>query len=302
MELYQYKYFLTAADAGSFQLAADRLFITRQAISQSIAQMEKVLGYPLFHRSKKGLILTKEGELFLPRIKNLVSIQEEMECDMQKFCMKSRQIVRLYYTHTLYNLYEDYFMDFQNQCVNGVTLQISGCQEADCGRLLQDAEADIVISTFMPQFERCHTKLLAQYPLSLMLSEDHRLAKKDEIGLEDLNGETFLAYNSGEKNNSKLYLPECILTGVENSQYQISDDLIYLFHRVRNNRGLLMGVPENLNGLLNGVIYKAFPLAGCWNHYYTVSDSFKSKCFIPDFSERLFKYLTAQIKKRENNG
>ena len=296
MELYQYRYFLAAADAGSFQVAADRLLITRQAISQSISQMEKILGYSLFHRSKDGLILTKEGEIFFPRIKTLISIQEEMERDMHRCCTDSRQTVRLYYTHTLYNLYENCFLDFQKQCDNGVTLKISGCQEVDCGRLLQDSEADIVISTFMPKFNGAHSRLLAQYPLSLMLSETHRLAKKDEIGLDDLRGETFLAYNSGEKNESKVYLPDCILTGVENSSHQLSDDLIYLFHRVRNNRGILLGVPENLDGLLKGVVFKPFPLAGYWNHYYTVSDSFKSKCFMSGFSDKLFQYITSLNK------
>ena len=41
MELRQLKYFLAVADARSFVAAADTLFISRQAISKSVAQLEQ---------------------------------------------------------------------------------------------------------------------------------------------------------------------------------------------------------------------------------------------------------------------
>lgn len=298
MELNQYRYFLTVASTGSFQLAADKLFITRQAISQSVIQMEKSLGYPLFLRTRTGLVLTKEGELFLPRIKSLVSIQEQMESDMHRCSEKSPQVIRLYYTNTTYSLYEDSLLEFQRQCEGEFHLHLEGCQESDCCRLMHEAKADIIISTFIPRFEGCRTKLLVHYPLCLMMSEGHRLAGKDDISIQDLAGETFLAYVSGDKGETEVCLPDCLLTGVENGCYDYSNDLIYLFHRVRNNRGLLLGVTENLRDLLKGVVYKPFPQAGDWNHYFTVSDSFTSRILGSDFSDRFFKFLSARMKPK----
>ena len=301
MELNQYRYFLTVATTGSFQLAADKLFISRQAISQSVIQMEKSLGYPLFLRTKNGLMLTKEGELFFPRIKTLVSIQKQMENDMLRCSENSPQVVKLYYTNTTFNLYEDSLLAFQEKCKGEFRLQMEGCQESDCCHLLQEAKADIIISTFIPRSESCKTKLLAQYPLCLMLSEKHRLAGNGEITIGDLAGETFLAYVSGDKEETEVCLPDCLLTGVENARYEYSNDLIYLFHRVRNDRGLLLGVTENMAELLKGVVFKPFPPAGDWNHYFTVSDSFSSRIPGSDFSDRFFKFLSSRLKTRHKS-
>ncbi|MGI6105819.1 MAG: LysR family transcriptional regulator [Raoultibacter sp.] len=59
----QEKYFLTIAEEGSISRAADRLFISRQALSGSINALEAELGTSLFRRSKSGISLTQEGEL-----------------------------------------------------------------------------------------------------------------------------------------------------------------------------------------------------------------------------------------------
>lgn len=296
MELYQYKYFLVVADTKSFQIAADKLYITRQAVSQSIVQMEKQLGYPLFLRTKSGLELTAEGKMFLPRIENLVKMQEKMERDMWKYSAKSRHAIRLYYTYTTYHLYEDCLMNFQEEHEDELLLEINGCQEADCMQLLQEAQADIIISTFTPNFRGCQSRLLMQYPLSLMISTENKLVSKQKIELADLVGETFLAYKSGDNSGAKVYLPDCILYGVPDAQCVYSDDLIYLFHRVRNNRGILMGVEENLEGLLNGVVFKLFPEAGTWNHYFTVSNSSQYDLSSRCYSAKLFDMLVASKK------
>jgi DNA-binding transcriptional LysR family regulator len=56
--------FVTAARAGSFTLAADRLGITKSAVGKSIAKLEQRLGCRLFHRSTRSLGLTVEGEAY----------------------------------------------------------------------------------------------------------------------------------------------------------------------------------------------------------------------------------------------
>ena len=43
MELRQIRYFLAVADARSFVAAAEKQFVSRQAISKSVAQLEEEL-------------------------------------------------------------------------------------------------------------------------------------------------------------------------------------------------------------------------------------------------------------------
>lgn len=50
----------------SFKLAAGELSVTPGAVSQQIKHLEGVLGFPLFQRLPRGLLLTDHGEALLP--------------------------------------------------------------------------------------------------------------------------------------------------------------------------------------------------------------------------------------------
>lgn len=56
--------FVTAARAGSFTLAAERLGITKSAVGKSVARLEKRLGVKLFHRTTRLTKLTVDGEAY----------------------------------------------------------------------------------------------------------------------------------------------------------------------------------------------------------------------------------------------
>lgn len=57
-----YKVFYFAAKLGSLTAAAGELAISQPAVSQSLKQLEKLLGVSLFVRASKGIRLTPEGE------------------------------------------------------------------------------------------------------------------------------------------------------------------------------------------------------------------------------------------------
>ena len=57
--------FVTAARAGSFTVAAEKLGITKSAVGKAIARLEARLGVSLFHRSTRLTRLTADGEAYL---------------------------------------------------------------------------------------------------------------------------------------------------------------------------------------------------------------------------------------------
>lgn len=61
-------YFYVAAEAGSFKLAAERLFITPAAMSQQIRQLEEKLDIKLFERHHREVRLTDAGRQLLPYV------------------------------------------------------------------------------------------------------------------------------------------------------------------------------------------------------------------------------------------
>ena len=61
MTLNQLKYAIIVAESESFNEAAKKLFISQPSLSNSIKETEKEAGITIFHRSRTGITLTKDG-------------------------------------------------------------------------------------------------------------------------------------------------------------------------------------------------------------------------------------------------
>jgi DNA-binding transcriptional LysR family regulator len=75
MELRHLRYFIAAAEEEHFGRAADRLHVTRPAVSQIIADLEGELGTLLFERLAHHVRLTAAGRTLLPQ---LVRVMDEL--------------------------------------------------------------------------------------------------------------------------------------------------------------------------------------------------------------------------------
>lgn len=56
-----YRVFYTVAKCGSLTKAAEELYISQPAVSQSIKQLENQLGISLFNRTHRGMELSAQG-------------------------------------------------------------------------------------------------------------------------------------------------------------------------------------------------------------------------------------------------
>jgi LysR family glycine cleavage system transcriptional activator len=66
--------FEAAARHLSFTRAADELSVTPGAVSQQVKSLERALGITLFRRLPRSLVLTDEGEAYLPAIQSAFNI------------------------------------------------------------------------------------------------------------------------------------------------------------------------------------------------------------------------------------
>src|SRR3712207_4792507 len=66
MTLQQLRYFLTAAEHGSFSAAAEALHMAQPSLSDQVRRLEAELGVPLFVRAGRRLELTEAGRLLRP--------------------------------------------------------------------------------------------------------------------------------------------------------------------------------------------------------------------------------------------
>lgn len=72
-DLSRLRVFIAVAEAGSFTAAADRLAMTKSAVSQGVAALERELGVQLLQRSTRRLAITQAGEALLADGRSLLA-------------------------------------------------------------------------------------------------------------------------------------------------------------------------------------------------------------------------------------
>lgn len=69
---------VATARYGSFTAAAGSVGVTQSAITKSIAELERQLGYVIFNRTARGVSLTEEGRIFVERTTRLLEDANEL--------------------------------------------------------------------------------------------------------------------------------------------------------------------------------------------------------------------------------
>jgi DNA-binding transcriptional LysR family regulator len=77
MTLQQLKYFLAAAEHGSFSAAAESLLLAQPSLSEQIRRLEAELGVALFARAGRRLVLTEAGRTLRPHAERTLREAEE---------------------------------------------------------------------------------------------------------------------------------------------------------------------------------------------------------------------------------
>jgi DNA-binding transcriptional LysR family regulator len=77
MTLQQLRYFLAAADKGSFSAAAESLLMAQPSLSDQIRKLEAELGVAVFTRAGRRLVLTEAGRMLRPHAERTLAAADE---------------------------------------------------------------------------------------------------------------------------------------------------------------------------------------------------------------------------------
>jgi DNA-binding transcriptional LysR family regulator len=69
---------VAVARCGSFTAAAQAIGVTQSAVTKGVADMERQLGYAIFHRTARGALLTEKGSDFVERASRLLDDAREL--------------------------------------------------------------------------------------------------------------------------------------------------------------------------------------------------------------------------------
>lgn len=87
------KVFVAVAQEQSITLAAKKLGFAQSNVTSRIKQLEKSVGYSLFHRVPKGVVLTYEGEKLYKHAIEIVKKVENAVLDMQNMQYQKKLVV-----------------------------------------------------------------------------------------------------------------------------------------------------------------------------------------------------------------
>lgn len=87
MELRKLEYFLAVADQGSYRKAAEKIHVSQPSLSQQLNSLEEELDFPLFIRSKKGVVLTNAGLSFERSVKRILNELNDAIDDARQVAM-----------------------------------------------------------------------------------------------------------------------------------------------------------------------------------------------------------------------
>ncbi len=72
MNIQQLRYVVAIANSGTFREAAEKMYVSQPSLSIAVRDLEKELGFKIFHRTSSGTFLTRRGMEFYEKAQELV--------------------------------------------------------------------------------------------------------------------------------------------------------------------------------------------------------------------------------------
>jgi DNA-binding transcriptional LysR family regulator len=193
MELSQLEVFLTVARERRFSRAAEKLFRTQSAVSQTIHKLEVELGEPLFDRTSREGVLTDAGRTLQEYAEKLLNLRQDAhealvelrQLQKGKLVIAANEFTALYLLPVLAQFRRLHPMI-------KITVQRSLGSHIPDDVLKRSAEFGIL--TYDPQEPQLHSAVVYLDQLVFIVPASHPLAAAKEVSIRQLGAESFVAH------------------------------------------------------------------------------------------------------------
>ena len=257
MTLQQLKYVITVAETGPITEAAKKLYISQPSLTNAIHDLEKEMNVEIFHRTNKGIDISKEGEDFLGYARQVLEQAAILEDKYKngsggkkQFCVSTQH----------YSFAVNAFVDLIQQY--GQEEYDFSLRETQTYEIIEDVakmKSEIGI-LFLNEFnEKVLRKLMKANDLEfhplftarphVFISRRHPLADHTIITNEELEAYPYLSFEQGEHNS--FYFSEEIFSTTERKKNIRVRDRATLFNLLIGLNGYTVCsgvIDRNLNG------------------------------------------------------
>lgn len=243
---------LAIARKGTISKAAESLFVSQPTASNMLRALESELGFPLFHRTKSGMVPTDEGVEFLEYAKAIERSLEAIEQISQSvkhvdFAVLSG--LSCYFTDLAFErLCEKHIGD---GFANTLSYLIEPSTQV-LTKAVENGNADVAVVVHKSGFRKAaihdaekrglDVAPIGEFTLELTCNKNHPIIRGGEISYDLLNGYT--GFGSVRPGDSESYIPRSITKGVLTLQNSIiTVPCATRYRLLKNTNGFLVGLP-----------------------------------------------------------
>lgn len=213
--------FIAVVESGSFNKAAEHIYISPTAVMKQMNALENHLNLKLIERTPSGVKLTAAGKIIYNDAKFMTdysqkSIASAVAAEQKyhtTFCVGTSLLNPAKPFMDLWYRVNKYFPDYKLHLVpfednhEGILSEIE--------KLGEKFDFLIGVCDSKAWLSRCNFLPLGRYKKMIAVSREHRLAQKNRINLEDLHGETLMMVKQGDsgvndfiRNDLKMHHPQ----------------------------------------------------------------------------------------------
>ena len=247
----QLETFICVADAGSFSKAAEKLYISSPAVIKQINSLEDSLNLQLFERTHRGIVLAETGKSLYQDAKYLIQYSKESLNRAQTAMNDDEEVIRVGASPiTPAQVFMELWPKIQKYCPE-LKLKLVPFENTPenareiLGNLGQNI--DVVAGIFddtMLDVRKCKGLKLSVEPFCCAVALHHRLAQKERLTVEDLQGENLLLMRRGWSSQVDKLRDEL---WKNHTDINITDFEFYnteIFNQCENSKDILLAVKK----------------------------------------------------------
>jgi len=193
--LKQLSVFMAIAQEKTLTAAADKLFLSKPAVSMALAELEKQLGHKLFERKNNRLLMNEMGHTLLPLADEQIERNQAIKSLFDRHHFQGK--IRIGCSNTIGNhLLPLLLAEFrtlkqhheQAMCIDNST---------SIGEKLKDYELDLALVEGLLVDNNLHTETWIKDEMVVVANPNHPLMKEKKVTLADLQGQPWILREKG---------------------------------------------------------------------------------------------------------
>lgn len=197
MNLHQLRVFCEVAEAGNFSAAAEKLYMTQPAVTLQIKNLEDYYQIKFFERIGKKVLLTNEGKVLFELANQMLTLSRQTAEALADLKGLTRGTLRVASSFTFADFYLPHLLETFHERYQNIFIQVS---TGNTSKVIEDTllhKNDIAFVAYHPGSDKLVTQVFLSEILVAVIPLQHKLAGKESVTLNELNGERLILREAG---------------------------------------------------------------------------------------------------------